>query len=784
MDFSLKFCRDFFEKNQDRSCILEYLSEIMRFDRNYSCYIWVHSYSVKGSKRFFLITESNFTLQKMFDFNAFYYRQMCDQEFDCPDLSDECFCENNKLPEICQHLHFGYRRNKSSNVLPCLTKSSWNQFKRNINASIINSKIQWISISDFCNGLKDCANGVDEAYCQSEMNRNSPKNNQISSNSGTMKCFRFQTDNPWTPRLARACDGNPECFSMEDECDMNCTLRPNFCQYRSFTGSFKCPENHILPGRVICDGTIDCDQTGDDEKICPNRFYCGSGNIKNIESSKVCDFTSDCMEANDELNCSNSHFYCKSKKPLYIRRYKVRDGVIDCSDGSDECSSDFFTNTIFSSEDFMIKHNCLQGMVWVMALFAILGNCITCVKTVFVLKHVMIKQKQLTKIAIAYNLLILNLAVADFLMGIFLLCIGIQNVKTKGSYCYHDRSWRSGTQCEVLGVISFLSSEVSIVTLAFLATYRLYCVLKPIQCRNLKIRFVLLSIVIAWVMAFIISFLPLSNFLQNYFLSHVWIKSNPYFTNDVVSKESLFSFCKTLLVYKLPAHPDVSKSYYCGRWENLIKSLEKVKLLEKVNGTFGYYSAHSTCLPKIFVTTQDLSWEFSIGVTAFNFCVCIYISCVYTFLVKKRSKLGRVSTSANRQTVNFQKRIALLIGTNFVCWVPVCVIAFLRFVGFSISDSVYSFAAIILLPINSAVNPFFSNNLQNFYKFFLKLFRNTKQPASDSNELGSSQAAGKKSNKQNSSSKIISAQKGQKFNRYSKAETENSFLIVSMETQV
>ena len=52
-----------------------------------------------------------------------------------------------------------------------------------------------------------------------------------------------------------------------------------------------------------------------------------------------------------------------------------------------------------------------------------------------------------------------------------------------------------------------------------------------------------------------------------------------------------------------------------------------------------------------------------------------------------------------------QKKILRVLATDFCCWVPISLMAFLSLSGVSISNDAYAVSAIILLPINSALNP-------------------------------------------------------------------------------
>ena len=578
--------------------------------------------------------------------------------------------------------------------------------------------MKWIPASQFCDGILHCQNEADELYCNVnlQLNQLKSKNDELgsdnslkpiairNSSSQIMTCFRYQSRNMWTPEFARSCDGVPECFNMEDECDMHCDPIPEFCNSRTFSGSYNCPSNHILPGKKVCNGWVDCVGSDFDERNCPDRFKCHSGDIVSVKTEDVCNFKSDCQDASDENICSKTHFYCKGGFPHFVRRQNIMDGIADCEDGSDECPEEFFDNSLFSSNTFMIKKTFLQVMVWIMGIMAAIGNFAVIVSALCLLQPT--SRKNFSQIAVIYNMLVLNLALADFLMGMFLVCLGVQNVAWSGHYCNKDRSWRTGSGCNVLGILSFLSAEVSLASLAVLSTYRIYCVLKPIESRSLKIRTALVFMAATWVIGASIAFSPLFEPFSNYFVTHVWVRSSPYFINDIISKPTLEKLCEAFLIYN-PLNESVTR--YCSDWQNIIRAVTQLHAnTSVVDGFFGYYSRTATCLPKLFLTKNDSSWEFAVGTSFFNLLICLYIVCVYVIIC--RHKPTKLKPFPAKQTKTLHKRIALLIGTDCACWLPICLVVILRVSGYSISDYVYEFAAIILLPINSAVNPLFHFN--------------------------------------------------------------------------
>ena len=58
-----------------------------------------------------------------------------------------------------------------------------------------------------------------------------------------------------------------------------------------------------------------------------------------------------------------------------------------------------------------------------------------------------------------------------------------------------------------------------------------------------------------------------------------------------------------------------------------------------------------------------------------------------------------------------QRKILRLVMTDFCCWVPICIMAFVKLAGAPVSDTAYAFSAIILLPLNSALNPILYSSL-------------------------------------------------------------------------
>lgn len=589
--------------------------------------------------------------------------------------------------------------------------------------------IQCIEANFFCDGIVHCQNGADETACGRTLEcANSPvteapisatSHSTINKCTPNHICTKHKLGNIWTPKYAIKCDGNPECFDLEDECSAGCPEPlPLFCKFRNNEGFFACPEKAILPGIKVCDGGRNCTQSGQDEVDCPGRFYCTNGSIVSVEKHRRCDFKSDCEDASDENDCIETHFYCEGGNPYYVPLRRKFDGKNDCFDGSDECPANSFDKSIFSSREQLIDNIFLNVMVWVMGLLSVIGNTSVIIHTI----RTMIKETKLSNVAKIYNFLVFNLSVADMLMGIFLLTLGTESALMSGRYCREDRAWRSGISCKVLGVMATISSEISIVVLAILSSYRLSCVMQPIKSREFRLVTAAVIALFVWLGAIIVAVLPLTPFLANYFVTEAWLATNPYFISDVVDWKSLETFTKILQTY-LPQGINISSTSQPMSWKLMSETLTRLDPDYKTLGYFGYYSTHAVCLPKIFVTREESAWQYSFVLTTFNFLTFIYIVVAYMMIWRPGPMArNRTKSAASRNANKMQKRIAMLVATDFACWVPTCMIGFLCLAGVHVSSAVYALAAIVLLPINSALNPIlYSNALHGVWNGMTRL---------------------------------------------------------------
>jgi len=83
----------------------------------------------------------------------------------------------------------------------------------------------------------------------------------------------------------------------------------------------------------------------------------------------------------------------------------------------------------------------------------------------------------------------------------------------------------------------------------------------------------------------------------------------------------------------------------------------------------------------------------------------IYMVVVYVVVYKKSTGMKFSTSKSKDRNEDMQKRISRLLLTDFFCWIPVCIMAYLRMAGVSLPPDAYIVSAGFLLPINSAMNP-------------------------------------------------------------------------------
>ena len=154
----------------------------------------------------------------------------------------------------------------------------------------------------------------------------------------------------------------------------------------------------------------------------------------------------------------------------------------------------------FSSCADLIRNEVLRSLCWVISVFAIFGNS-------FSLIYNVVFQKD--KYKIGFGLFVSNLAVSDFLMGIYLIIIAGADMYYRGEYGGYANSWRSSFLCKFAGTLAILSSEVSLLFIVLITLDRYIVVKFPFGNFRIDEKLSKQLSCIVWIVGITLSLIPL-----------------------------------------------------------------------------------------------------------------------------------------------------------------------------------------------------------------------------------------------------------------------------------
>ena len=380
----------------------------------------------------------------------------------------------------------------------------------------------------------------------------------------------------------------------------------------------------------------------------------------------------------------------------------------------------------------MISKLSLKSVLWIIAPFAFFGNVAVLVTTVHTLKTV-----KLNAIAVVHRYLVANLAAADGLMGIYLVILAIVSTAYSGTFCLASRTWKTSLLCNIMGTLVIISSQASVFILMLMGLFRLYTIIRPFEaqfslttCKH----FYSIGLFVAWFLAVFLAVIP---WCFDYFITSYHFGSL-FFQTDQVGKSDYQNFLAKINAIAQTNNVEENSTIVVRRnfSDNGVIQYQKFtsRRIPDVDysGSFGFYSQNSICLPSYFARSDMPGWQYSIGIITLNFSMFIFMAIVYMLIAYYGNPFRHPALRAmskqcmSKGKFNFQKcklhhRVARLILTDFLCWIPLCVLSYTYFAGVDYDKFVIAVCGIILLPINSALNPILYSAL--FDSFLAKIKR-------------------------------------------------------------
>lgn len=122
-----------------------------------------------------------------------------------------------------------------------------------------------------------------------------------------------------------------------------------------------------------------------------------------------------------------------------------------------------------------------------------------------------------------------------------------------------------------------------------------------------------------------------------------------------------------------------------------------------------FYGRSSVCLGLPLTTERPKGWQYSVilflGVNLLAFFVMLFCYTSIYFRVRASSRKVKKG-GVNEDQIKLAARMAFLIFTDFICWMPIIIMGCLAQAGVFISGDVYAWTAVLVLPLNSSLNPY------------------------------------------------------------------------------
>ncbi|XP_070567307.1 relaxin receptor 1-like [Ptychodera flava] len=166
-----------------------------------------------------------------------------------------------------------------------------------------------------------------------------------------------------------------------------------------------------------------------------------------------------------------------------------------------------------SSIENLLDNIVLRIMVWVMAVFAFIGNILVpIVRCIF---------KEDNRV---HSFFIMNLSFADMLMSFYLFIIAVHDVMYRGEYINFDLLWRTSWVCQMSGFLSLVSCEASVLILTVITFDRFICIVYPFKMKERSMKMASWAMLSVWFLCIIVAILPLFQSIE--YFDHLFYGGN------------------------------------------------------------------------------------------------------------------------------------------------------------------------------------------------------------------------------------------------------------------
>ncbi len=292
----------------------------------------------------------------------------------------------------------------------------------------------------------------------------------------------------------------------------------------------------------------------------------------------------------------------------------------------------------FSSCSDLIRIPVLRIFMWILGISALLGNAYV------IVKRILPSDKGSRRgAARVQNIMVGHLAVADSLMGVYMMIIASADVYYRDRYAYFAEQWQTSIVCKMAGLLSVLSSEASVFFMTVISIDRFLACVFPFSGAKLSAKSAVAAAITVWVVAFILSFVP------------VMVPS--YFGNAFYGRSTV---CLALpLTNAKPNGWEYSVALFLG-----------------------------------------------VNLCAFIVMLICYLS-IYCTAKSSAVRVRRDPHEVRAKEIQLALRMSFLVFSDMCCWMPIVLMGILSLAGVvDIPPSSYAWIAVFVLPLNSSLNPY------------------------------------------------------------------------------
>lgn len=294
---------------------------------------------------------------------------------------------------------------------------------------------------------------------------------------------------------------------------------------------------------------------------------------------------------------------------------------------------------------------------WIIGLSSLCGNV--------VVLFLRATQKKPTTVQ---NIFTMNLAVADSLMGVYMIIITSADGYFNRLYFLSAPLWRESYPCKISSFLAFFSSELSVFTLTLITLDRYISIVYPFGQYKITPKSASVALAFTWIFTFLFSSVPFivgTNVSGFYGLSDVCVG--------------------------LPLHVELGET---GRLDIIWDQRLSSEFIVKYVSTDG---------------EKRNFWVFSIVTfIGINMALFLIILACYVvmFVTVKRSSEAIQNSASRKREIRVARKMAFIVGTDFACWMPIIAMGILTQTGLVVlPTSLYAWSVIFIIPINSSINP-------------------------------------------------------------------------------